>query len=118
MGFNQKETPEIRHYSRGGMDRPECCHRIIIPHRHYRCSRTAHYRSIFCRVRYNMHPVLLSVSIAHDEKPLLRNLPDIQLGLHYDVHSAGIHRKLLCAQSICNRPAALHQMGDHLFQAS
>ena len=45
--------------------------------------------------RYDMHIVFLPVSVMDDEKPLLHDLPDIQLGLSDDVHSSDFHKELL-----------------------
>ena len=61
-----------------------------------------------------MYSLLLSFSITHNEKPVLCELPYLQLGFFNDVYPHGFYKKLLHDKSFRYFSGVIYQMGDRL----
>ena len=69
-------------------------------------------------MRHDLHSVLLSVSDLVFQEPLLRDLPDLQLGLCHDLHAAVLRAGPLHVEPSGNGDPASGALGDQLLSAS
>ena len=73
-------------------------------------------------MRYDMHPLLLSLPVMDNEEQMLFYLPHLQLGFYYDVHSYDpydVQRVYaLCGKPICACSCVVYRVGDKCYKTS